>query len=356
VFRSARRIRPLATTFVLGLLGALLFVFLGLPLPWLLGSIFALLVASRFPLPLARPRGLLLNVARLLLGVAIGTAFSPAILAQLGGYLVSLAFVVPYLVVVALCAWLYYTRLVGFDRQTAFFCALPGGLSELTLLGEEMGADARRLLLTHSTRVLILVYSLPFLIQLLSGVELAARVRIGTPLETIPPLELLTMAAAGGLGWLVARRLGVSGAAIVGPMILTAAAALGGLITHRPPDEAMRLAQLILGSAIGAAFVGLTLREMVWTVFTTLGLMAILALATTAFVILVHALTAIPVVPVILAYAPGGQAEMNLIALSIGVDVPYVALHHLVRMAIIVAIIPTIYRLLRARLGEKGSR
>ena len=37
-----------------------------------------------------------------------------------------------------------------------------------------------------------------------------------------------------------------------------------------------------------------------------------------------------------LAYSPGGFAEMSLIALSLGIEVPFVSLHHLGRMIIVV--------------------
>jgi uncharacterized membrane protein AbrB (regulator of aidB expression) len=37
-----------------------------------------------------------------------------------------------------------------------------------------------------------------------------------------------------------------------------------------------------------------------------------------------------------LAYSPGGFAEMSLIALALGIEVPFVSLHHLGRMLIVV--------------------
>ena len=50
---------------------------------------------------------------------------------------------------------------------------------------------------------------------------------------------------------------------------------------------------------------------------------------------------------VLLAFAPGGLAEMSLIALALGVDVAYVATHHVVRIFFIVALAPLVFRLLR---------
>ncbi|MEQ1611419.1 MAG: AbrB family transcriptional regulator, partial [Hyphomicrobiaceae bacterium] len=39
---------------------------------------------------------------------------------------------------------------------------------------------------------------------------------------------------------------------------------------------------------------------------------------------------------VLLAYAPGGQSELNLLAFILNLDVAYTALHHLVRLAIVI--------------------
>ena len=49
----------------------------------------------------------------------------------------------------------------------------------------------------------------------------------------------------------------------------------------------------------------------------------------------------------LLAFSPGGLAEMSLIALALGVDVAYVSSQHVVRIFIIVALAPWVFRLLR---------
>ena len=41
-------------------------------------------------------------------------------------------------------------------------------------------------------------------------------------------------------------------------------------------------------------------------------------------------------VSVLLAYAPGGQTELNLLTFVLGLDVAYVAMHHLSRLGIVI--------------------
>ena len=64
----------------IGACGSILFIYLHLPLPWLLGAIFASSIAIRFDnLPIISPRTFS-PPARIFIGLTIGSAFTPQIL------------------------------------------------------------------------------------------------------------------------------------------------------------------------------------------------------------------------------------------------------------------------------------
>ena len=44
-----------------------------------------------------------------------------------------------------------------------------------------------------------------------------------------------------------------------------------------------------------------------------------------------------------LAYAPGGLAEMSLVALALGADAAFVSIHHIARIVLIIAFAPMIF-------------
>jgi len=48
-----------------------------------------------------------------------------------------------------------------------------------------------------------------------------------------------------------------------------------------------------------------------------------------------------------LAFAPGGLAEMSVIALSVGIETALVATHHVARVAMIVIGAPVVFRAAR---------
>jgi uncharacterized membrane protein AbrB (regulator of aidB expression) len=64
---------------------------------------------------------------------------------------------------------------------------------------------------------------------------------------------------------------------------------------------------------------------------------------------IVHVLTDLPFASLILAFSPGGLAEMSLIALALDIDPAFVATHHVVRIFLVVVLAPIAFRLWRAR-------
>lgn len=320
---------------LIGAAGSLLFVYLRMPLPWFLGALTFCLIASVLKAPILRPLPLAIPM-RAVLGVAIGSAFTPALLGRFGGMLGSLAILVPFMALIIAFSLVFYERVAGFDRPTAFFSAVPGGLTDMTAMAEDAGANQRAVILVQATRILIVVFTLPLWLQwhdgLAAGVATASRVR----LLDMSALDLVILIAMGWGGWWGARRLGLAGAPIVGPMIVSGILHAAGLTTAKVPMEVLTFAQISVGVLLGCQFRGLTMREftgtMIWGIANTVVLLAITAVV----VIFVSRVTGFDPVSVLLGFAPGGQTELNLLAFILGLDVAYVALHHLVRLAIVI--------------------
>jgi hypothetical protein len=133
---------------------------------------------------------------------------------------------------------------------------------------------------------------------------------------------------------------------LVGPMLLSAAVHLAGWTKASPPAELIALSQVIIGTAIGCRFAGTPLRfiarAMVWAAMLTVILLAVTLLCAW----LLHAVTGLPTPHLILAYAPGGLAEMSLVALALAFDPSFVATHHIVRIFIVVVLAPLAFRIL----------
>jgi membrane AbrB-like protein len=341
----------------IGIVGGWLAFQMRLPLAWMIGAMSATTAAAALGAPIAMPitfRQIMVAV----LGVMLGSSFSPEMLAHLGEWAVSLSTLVLYGMAAGGAGLIYFRRVWGYDAVTAYFAAMPGGLSEMILVGAEMGGDARVISLTHAARVMLVVLALPFAFQLLIGYDPGARPAIGLPLAGVASADLAILMACGAAGYVLARACRLPAAALVGPMILSAAVHLAGWTTAKPPFELVAAAQVVVGTAVGCRFAGVSTRLLVRSIVAAAGGTVVLLAATIAFALTLAQVTGLPAVALMLAFSPGGLAEMSLIAIAIGADAAFVATHHIVRIFLIVVLAPLAFRLIKRgrRIDTNSSR
>lgn len=337
-----------ALTYAVAATGVGIFHLLSLPLPWLLGPILACLVAALAGLPL---RGLptLNNAMRSVLGVAVGATFTVSLVAGMAAMWTTLIFVPVMIFVIGMVGVPYFQRLWGFDFATSYYGAMPGGLQDMLAFGEEAGGDVRALSLIHATRVMVIVVALPFILTGYWGVDLSAPP--GAPATDLPPAQMALMVVAGLAGWQIARAVGLFGASILGPMILAGVLALMGLLQHRPPAEAIFAAQFFIGMTVGTKYAGVTAEEVRRDVTAALGFCVILLVLAAGVMELIHLLSLAPPMETLLAFAPGGQAEMAVLALIAGADLAFVIAHHVLRIVVVILGAP-----IAARLFARSAR
>ena len=341
VFTRAR-----ATTLAVAGAGTASFLLLDLPLPFLFGPMAACLVAALAGVRL-QGAGVVGKAARTVLGVAVGAAITPALLGELSVMAASLALIPLYVLVIGVIGVPFFRRVAGFDPVTAYYAAMPGGFQDMIVFGEEAGANVRVLSLIHATRVLTIVTLAPVIITQFYGVPFANP--IGAPAATMPPLELALMVAAAVIGWKGGERIGLFGATILGPMILAAALSLGDVLHMRPPREALYAAQFFIGLGVGVHYVGVTVRELRHVVAIGAAFVVVLAALAAAFTEIIVLTDLAPPVDAFLAYAPGGQAEMAVLAIIAGADLGYVVAHHLARLVLVITGAPVAARLMGIR-------
>ena len=334
----------IAVTFAVGAAGVIAFRALSLPLPFLLGPLFACLVAALLGARLAAWKPLT-DTMRTILGVAIGASFTPALIGQLPSMAVSLLLSVGLLLAAGLLGYPYLRRVCGFDPPTAFYAAMPGGLQDMLLFGEEAGGDPRAMSLLHATRVLLIVTVVPAILTTLYAIDLTGVP--GAPARDVPLSTLAVMAVAAVVGWRGGLRIGLIGASILGPMIVTGALSLSGVITERPPVEAIQAAQFFIGIVVGVKYSGITLAEVRRVLVAGLGHGLILAALAGLFAEAALLLDLADPIDAILAFSPGGQAEMAIMAIVAGADVAYVVAHHVLRIVLVIACAPLVFRFLR---------
>jgi len=328
-------------TVISAALGAAIWLALGWPLPLLLGPMVGCLVVALAGLKL-QDMGVLGTFMRTFLGVAIGSSVTPHMVQQLPRYGPSLLLIPVFVAVIGVVSYPFLRRVFGFDHPTAFYSAMPGGLQDMLIFGQEAGGNVRTMSLIHATRVLVIVTVAPFVLTMTYGLDLTAPP--GAAATSLPLDQLALMLLAAVAGWQIATRVGLFGASILGPMIFTAVLSLSGILHTRPPAEVIWAAQFFIGIAVGANYSGITGAELRRDVGAGLIFSVLLAIISLGFIALVLHLSSASELEIILAFLPGGQAEMAIIALVAGADVALVVAHHLLRILVVVLLGPVFAR------------
>ena len=329
----------------IGLAGGMVFHALNLPLPWMLGALCTTLSAAILGLPIRTPEKLRPPVIAVI-GVLLGSGFTPLLLARIPGWLPSLALLGVYCGVGAALVVPIYRRFGGFDPVTAYFAGMPGGLAEMMMIGGAMGGDDRKIILAHAARIVITVTAIAFWFRLVMGYQVSGNP--GGPLfATMTARDALILAACGVVGAIVATRLRLPAATLLGPMMLSGLAHASGVTASAPPPGLVIASQVALGTVMGCRFVGVSPRLIGRALILSMlaaGVMLALALA---FAFLLHATLGFDRSLVLLAFAPGGLTEMSLVALAMKSEVAFVALHHVVRIVLVIVMAPVAFRIFR---------
>lgn len=327
----------------IGGLGGLVFHLLSLPLPWMLGALTATMAASVAGLPIRGPVRLR-PVVVAVIGVLLGSRFTPDVIEQAGRMLTSLSILLAYLSVVG-CVTVSYFRFVGRqDWTTAYFAGMPGGLSEMVELGEARGANVPVIVLAHSLRIVLTIALMAILFRIVLGHDVgAAPVTVDA---AIGPLDAALLIACAVIGMPLGKLLHLPAPTFLGPLILSAAVHMTGLTASVPPNLLVNAAQVALGTILGCRFLGISVPTLARACALNLGATLLtLALALGGALAMQH-LAGVRLDQGLLALAPGGLTEMGLIALAVQADVAFVAIHHVVRILAVIVVAPL---LLRAR-------
>ena len=343
------RIPKFIFTHTIAITGALLFLSLGLPLPWLFGPLFACLLTALLGAQLETYKPLSEGM-RTILGVAVGATVTPAFFMSLPSFAPTLMMVPILTIAIGICGVYYFKKLLNYDFPTAYYASMPGGLQDMIAFGEEAGANVRAISLIHATRVLIIIITLPMLFTHIWAADLM--VPPGVAAREVGAVQIAILGFCGIVGWQVAKGIGIFGASILGPLILTGFASMAGIVTMRPPAEAIWAAQYFIAIGIGVKYVGITVNEIRRDILAGLGFAFVLFLLTGIAIEIALVFSNTPVIETLLALTPGGQAELVVLTLIVGADMTFVVAHHLLRLFFVILGAPVVAMLFPKRLRD----
>ncbi|WP_082988410.1 AbrB family transcriptional regulator [Bordetella bronchialis] len=315
------------------------------PLPWMLGPLAFTAAASLAGLPVMA-RAALRNLGMTVVGTALGLSFTPEAARQLLDHIPLILAAVLATLLIACTASLLLTRTAGIDRVTAFFCSVPGGAAEMCLLAHRYGGAATPIAVAQMLRVVLLVIVLPAVLTWSAdGGKSPVLPLAGTGTVDMPALAGLLIVS--GIATLLMARAGMRSAWLLVPLAVGIAATLSGWTASAMPGPLASLAQVFIGTQLGAAFRRKDLLAVRRALPAIVLNVAILAGGCAGVAMALAAMSGAHPHSLVLATSPGGVTEMCLTARALGLEVPLIVGFHVCRVFVVLAATPWVFAAMR---------
>jgi len=148
------------------LIGGFTGKYLGIPAGDMLGAMFGVGTVNTLfgDLPSVPP--LLRNYARIAIGLAMAEQLTPETLERLSALILPIGLLGVLMVASGIFLSRILQRLTGWDTGTCLLVSSPAGLTQMSIIAEEVGADPLIVSVLHTTRLLSILTVLPFIFRL----------------------------------------------------------------------------------------------------------------------------------------------------------------------------------------------
>jgi uncharacterized protein len=314
----------------------------GMPAGWLSGSIVAVAIASMAGRPMFIPTWLMRTIF-VLVGISLGAVVTPATLHGLATYPLSIAVLIIAMTCVGIAGAAYLQVVHGWDKTSAYLAAAPGGMSQVMVVGAEVGADVRAIAIVQTMRIVIVAVGLPAGLALFGLVGSGAR-SAGGAFDPALIGELAILVIASTTIAYLAFRIRFPGGLLFGAMLTSAALHGTDLIHAVMPWWVANTAMIALGAVTGSRFAGTPLGLLANFVAAAFGSFAVAAVIAAVFAAGLIGFLSLHLAEVIIAFAPGSVDAMMLLALALHLDPVYVGAHHLCRIFLVALAMPIVAR------------
>ena len=328
-------------TLCIGLAGSVLALYAGLPAAALIGSTLAVSIASLCKWTSTVPAGFR-AVAFSIIGSSLGSSLTRDFLGQAIHWSISLFILTICVITILVVCSMVLMKKFKLSSDTALLATSPGALAYAISLAADGIGDIRSVVVIQSVRILLIIAFLPFVLDFLSG-GAAVRSTGGAAEPMLVSEFLILFLLTLGLGWLLERARVPASYLLVGT-VLSGTAHVLGLVAGRPSDIILIIGFTITGTVIGARFSTISLQEIRRMLKASLVVVGLSTFIAALFAYLASLLLSLSYGQVFVAFAPGGVEAMAAMALALHYDPAYVAVHHLYRILLLIALLPLFLR------------
>lgn len=361
------KMAPFLITCCIAALGGFLFQIFHLPIPWLLGPMVFVLIASKLfkTIKLVWP-AMVRDTGLIIVGYTIGLSFTMSALIQIGQQFPSMVLFTALLLVCTFFNALGVSKLAGIPFPTALTGSIPGGLSQMITVAEEIkGIDLTVVTFLQVSRLLMIIFFVPMLIfsplfesqgsDALFASHQAANASGG---ELFP--HILVFAVVCTICALVGKKIKFPTAFLLGPMLATIVINLAGFHGPALPSVVLDLSQLMIGGYIGLLLKPEHLKNKSRIMLLAFLSGVVLIACSIGLSFLLTRLHAVTFVTAFLSLSPGGMDQMGIIAREVHADLSVVICYQLFRTLFIFLAVPSLLKAIfrnmrRDRIVDKAS-
>ena len=340
--------KSLVKALFIATVGGVLFSLIHVPLPWTLGpiaaiSLYALKTGKRIYWSIK-----IRNITLIIFGYAMGRPFTAETGQKIIEYLPLMLIATIVTVSVGILVGYISYKKTGLSLSTCLLGCVPGGLSQMVVLAEEMkDTDQTAVTIMQTVRMLAVVFIVPFLamhvlhdgnIDLVEGAGAIIQPEIAT---------IVIYMVVAIFGAILAKKLKLPTPFLLGPLLCTAIVVLTtGLQAPKVPVHFLNIAQVLVGTYLGSS-INLAKVKNYHRLMPclSLGVMFVLLVSLGMGYILVM-VSNVSFVTAFLSTAPGGLTEMGITALIVGADISTMTAYQLVRLLFIMLVFPYIVKVI----------
>ncbi|GIN58243.1 AbrB family transcriptional regulator [Lederbergia ruris] len=360
------QIRKIILTLLIAIIGGVVFHFLHIPVPWLLGPMISIFLAINLLQWRLKWPSSIRNSGMIIVGYTMGLSMTSSALLEMGRQL-------PYMLLLTVllllfCSMIAYivSKISDSDYQTALLASIPGGLSQVLILAEETkGVNLGVVTLTQVIRLMMIIIATPLIVMLpifqetgkreQTAVDSALSIATSASWEQLFPNLLLFAIVSVGMAF-ICIKIKMPTAYLIGPAIGTAVLQAFGIEGLHLPPSLINLAQLMIGTYVGLLLQPNDMPHKFKTLWIALGSGLMLVIGGIGLGWLLTVIQPVSKATGLLSLAPGGMDQMGIIAHAIHADLYIVSGYQLFRTFFIFFAVPPFVKWLFKRMDRRKGK
>ena len=311
---------------------------LGLPLAWLVGGLWATIAFSTVA-KTTPPPTFVRRLALAIIGCYLGASFTPNFIDELPNLLIVLLAVFLCVMACSFGGIILCKVFLRTTNNTALIGSVPGGLTIAIAAMEKHPADKHTVILHQLIRVIFFASILPLFLRLIYDSD--------KPIATVEALSVddttwlvAAFLVSAGVGW----RLNSGIAYLLTAIICTGALYANGLASGQIPWFFLAAAQMVIGVTAGTRLTIGTLKQAKKTAAVAAATAVLYTIIALIFAGIAAQFDGPPFLTWFLVFIPGGIAEISLLAQLLDLNPVFVLTTQIARLFFIALLIPPLMR------------